>query len=73
MMNYPCIVYGRSSTDAKYANDIKYHRKKQYQVTVISTDPDSDMPDKVEDLPLCKSSTHFAKDNLYHDVYMLYY
>jgi len=73
MMNYPCIVYGRSSGDTKYANDIKYHRMKQYQVTVIDADPDSVIPDKIENFPLCKFSTHFTKDNLNHDVYMLYY
>ena len=72
-MTYPCIVYGRSSADTKYANNKIYQSKKRYTVTVIDKNPDSDIPDKLEQLPLCKLDRHYATDNLNHDAFTLYY
>lgn len=72
-MSYPCIVYSRSSTSAKYADNLKYLFKKRYQVTVIDQNPDSAIPDKVSNLPYCAFERHFAADNLNHDIYYLYF
>lgn len=72
-LNYPCIVYVRSSADSKYANNLLYLHKKKYTVTVIDKNPDSTIPDKIAQLPLCKFDRHFASSNLNHDVYTLYY
>jgi hypothetical protein len=46
---------------------------KQYQVTVIDQDPDSGLPDKVEELPLCAFDRFFATENLNHHVFNLYF
>lgn len=72
-LNYPCIVYARSSADSKYADNRLYLHKKKYTVTVIEKNPDSAIPDKIAQLPLCKFDRHFASSNLNHDVYTLYY
>lgn len=72
-MSYPCIVYGRSSSDTIYANNKVYRNKKRYTVTVIDKNPDSDIPDKLLGLQLCKFDRHFNTNNLNHDVYTLYY
>jgi len=72
-MSYPCIVYNRDDIRTAYADNIPYKRKKRYQVTVIDPDPDSDIPDKVAELPLCSFDRHFTADNLNHDVYNLYF
>lgn len=72
-MTYPCIVYGRSSADTIYADNKVYRNKKRYTVTVIDKDPDSDIPDKLLGLQLCKFDRHFNTNNLNHDVYTLYY
>ena len=72
-MQYPCIVYNRSSADSKYANNQLYLNKKRYTVTVIDKNPDSPIPDKIGRLPLCRFDRHFASDSLNHDVYTLYY
>lgn len=72
-MTYPCIVYGRSSADTIYASNKVYQHKKRYTVTVIDKNPDSDIPDKLLSLPLCKFDRHFNTNNLNHDIYTLYY
>ena len=72
-MQYPCIVYSRDNRDTDYADNVPYKHKKRYSVTVIDWDPDSDIPDKVAELPMSSFSRHFTADNLNHDVYTLYF
>lgn len=72
-MKYPCIVYERDQQDAKFADGIPYSRTDRYQVTVIDPDPDSDIRIKVASLPLSAFQRHYAKDQLNHDIYSLYY
>lgn len=72
-MQYPCIVYHRDPTDTKFADDIPYSRTKRYQVTVIDRNPDSEIPDNVAQLRLCKHSRFYTANNLNHDVFDLYY
>lgn len=72
-MKYPCIRYERDGRDTKFADNKPYKHKKRYQVTVMDQDPDSEIADKVADLPLCIFDRHFTADNLNHDVYNLYF
>lgn len=72
-ITYPCIVYKRDNEYTEFADDLPYHRRKRYQVTVIDRDPDSGIPDKVGDLPLCRFARFFTADNLNHDVFNLYF
>lgn len=72
-IEYPCIVYKRERMDTVFADNALYLRKKCYQVTIIDRDPDSDIPDKVAQLPLCIFSRFFVADNLNHDVYNIYF
>lgn len=72
-MKYPCIVYNRDSSSTDFANNHLYRNRKRYQVTVITADPDSDIPDKVESLPLCSFSRSFKADQLNHDVFNLFF
>lgn len=73
-MVHPCIVYNRSNIDFKYADDIAYHTKKQYMITVIDPDPDSEIPDLlVEKFRMCRMDRHYTSDNLNHDVFTIYY
>lgn len=73
VMQYPCIVYSRSRARVLHANNKVYRRTKGYQVTVIAKEPDSTIPDKVADLPLCSFDRHYTADNLNHDVYILFF
>lgn len=72
-MVYPCILYERDYMVTKFANDLPYQNTKRYSVTVIDRNPDSEIPDKVAALRLCKFSRHYTADNLHHDVYNLYF
>lgn len=74
-MSYPAIVYGRGSFSdgVKYASNRKYEFKKRYEITYIDPDPDSEIPDRIGELPLCSFQRFFAADNLNHDVYNLFF
>lgn len=72
-MQYPCIVYQRDNAITKFADNGPYRYTKRYQVTVISRDPDSDVPDKVAELRMCTFNRFFVADNLNHDVFELYF
>ena len=70
---YPCIIYKRDYQLTTFADDRPYSIKKRYQVTVIDEDPDSVIPDKVAELPLCIHDRFFTADNLNHDVFKLFF
>lgn len=72
-MSYPAIVYSRGGIDNTFANNTVYMQKLRYEITVIDEDPDSDIVGKVSKLPSCSFNRHFEKDNLNHDVFILYY
>lgn len=72
-MNYPCIVYERDATSVKHADNFPYNLRESYQVTYIDYNPDSDVIDKLNALPLSKFSRHFATSDLNHDVFVIYH
>jgi hypothetical protein len=72
-MDYPVIIYNRDYAVTQFANNSPYRFTKRYQVTVIDRNPDSEIPDKVAALPLCKFNRHFIANGLHHDVYNLYF
>jgi hypothetical protein len=72
-LNYPCILYQRAGSSSDHADNELYRHAKQYQVTVIDRNPDSELPDQVEGLPLCSFDRFFAADNLNHWVLNLFY
>jgi hypothetical protein len=72
-MEYDCIVYARDNSSTDFADNQPYRNKKRYQVTVITKDPDSDIPDKVEALRLCSFNRAFKADQLNHIVFNLFF
>jgi hypothetical protein len=72
-MVYPCIVYQRDRADTKFAGNAPYRYTKRYQVTHISKDPDSAVPDKIAALPGCTFDRFFVADKLNHDVFSVYF
>lgn len=73
LMKYPCIVYRRDYDLVNHADDIPYKHMKRYLITVIDKDPDSKLPDKVLDLPMCTYDRFYTADNLNHDVFKLFF
>lgn len=72
-MQYPAIVYHLDGEDAKFADNRPYSRTKLYQVTVIDRNPDSEIPDRLAELPMCSFERFFVADGLNHFVYTLYF
>lgn len=72
-MKYPAIVYERGTMDIKHADNNPYRHTKRYSVTVIYSDADSELPDIIASLPSVSHSRHFKANNLYHDVFDIYF
>lgn len=72
-MKYPAIVYSRSRIANTHANDDVYKQSLSYEVTVIDSNPDSEIVTKVSQLPMCRHDRHFKSDNLNHDVFTIHY
>ena len=71
-MNYPAIVYALDDIENTFANDGVYLSTKKYSITVIDSDPDSKLIEKVSALPTCRYNRHYTKDNLNHDVFEIF-
>jgi hypothetical protein len=72
-LEYPCIVYSRDFRNTKYADNRPYNSAKRYAVTVIDRDPDSEIPDKVAELPMSAFNRFYTADGLNHDVYEVFF
>lgn len=72
-MSYPAIVYSLNSIDNVYADDTAYDQKYAYEVIVIDKDPDNTIMKRVSALPYCRFDRYYAKDNLNHYVFTLYF
>ncbi len=71
---YPCIVYSRSSADTEYSDNRMYNMTYQYNVQIISKDPDNDLARTLAShFKMCRYMRRFVVDNLYHDNLILYY
>lgn len=72
-MRYPCIVYSRNNNNTSYANDELYKYLQSYTVTIIDSNPDSEILDKILSIPFSRFNRHFTSDNLNHDVFQIYF
>jgi hypothetical protein len=72
-MKYPAIVYKRQAIDAKLADDQLYGTVTGYMVSVIDTNPDSEIPGKILELPMSRFNRHYTANNLNHDIFSIYY
>ena len=70
---YPAIVYSLGNMESSYADDVTFTSVKQYSVIFITSDPDSEMIDKIAKLPYCRFDRHYKSDNLNHYAYTLYF
>ncbi len=73
MAKTQAIVYKQDRSIATYGDNRPFVRSKRYLVTVIDRNPDSEVPDKIADLPTAVSLRHYAWSNLNHSVYQLHF
>lgn len=72
-MRYPAIVYTRSGFKTRFADSRIYRKDREWTITLIYRDPDSDLPEKLLNLPYCRFDRHYVADNLNHDIFTLIY
>ena len=73
-LKYPCIIYSLKDVDILHADNRPYKKDRCYKVMLVTGDPDSDIPFRLEDLPMIRMITSpYTADNLHHFVYQLYY
>lgn len=73
-MKYPCIVYSLETLYSFKADNQLYHSKRQYQITSITTNPDTDIVEDMEKFfENCSHERRFKSDNLIHDVFRVFF
>lgn len=71
---YPCIVYSKNYINVNRADNMPYRLEDSYTITVIDSDPDTDIPRKLLfALPLCRPDRDFVANNLNHYTHTLYF
>lgn len=71
-LSYPCIVYDLSNIRKTTANNDAYKIDKSYTVTLIHTDPDNEIVDRMIMERFAKFDRYYHKDNLHHFVFTFY-
>lgn len=73
-MTYPAIVYERARAYTEYADNDPCRVTRQYQLTLISRDPDETaLFDAIAALQMCVHERFYVADNLNHDVFNIYF
>ena len=72
-LTYPCVIYARSRSVERSADNLPYLSAMGYTVTVIHEDPDNEIRAKIAAMPYCKFDRWYASDGLNHDVYILFF
>jgi hypothetical protein len=72
-LKYPCILQERSSSWVLHADNKKFFKMRRYTVTVFDRDPDSSIPDLVEDLPHTRFDRFFVNEGINHWVFTIYF
>lgn len=73
-MLYPCVVYNKTPNYKDFANGAIYRRVRGYSLTVIDTNPDSEIAEKIEEhFGYCSITNHYVSDKLHHTTLNLYY
>lgn len=73
-LKYDAVVYERTGFNVRRANNKGYSVRDQYQVLVISKDPETELPRAIqEEFELCSPGSFNVVDNLWHYPFTIYY
>jgi hypothetical protein len=73
-MKYDAIRYKLGGKNITRANNAAYRITNQYDGVVITTDPDTTIPDEmIRQFSMCSFGTPYTADNLTHYPFTLYY
>jgi hypothetical protein len=69
-LELPCIVYEDSNFNSKFADNRAYFNCTEYQITYITSDADSDIPEKLMEILPCRITSKTKTDGMYN--YIMY-
>ena len=73
-LQYPAVIYHFEGFYQRPANDKWYITEGRYNITFIHKDPDVNYGEEMfSAFQMCSFDRRFVSDNLYHDVYTIYY
>lgn len=73
-LEFPCFIYHLASGSTKRADNYTYNYVRQYDLLYVTKNPDDPLIDRlVRAFPLIRFSRFYAKDNLNHYAYSLFY
>ena len=72
-MEYDCILYKVERPNVVYADNGRYMYGTYYTVTFIHRDPDAEAFEKIMELPYTSFDRQYMADDLYHDVFTIFY
>jgi hypothetical protein len=72
-IKYPAIIYSRANIDNKFANNKIYWQANEYQIIIVTDDPDSELVEKMSQFQTARFERHYASSGLNHDVFKLFY
>lgn len=73
-MVYPCIMYERANAFTDKADNINYQTAMRYTLTLIGKVADNqELVEQIMSIPYCTYERSYKADNLYHDVFNLYW
>lgn len=73
-LTYPCIICEKSGYDLGYGDNRIYRQLTHYTVTLIGKTYNNDsIVEGILAIPYASFNRRFVSDNLYHDVFDLYY
>lgn len=73
IIKYPAIKYSRDKIENKHADNEVYNQNIRYSITIMSKIADDEIVDKVSKLPKCSFDRTFIQDNIYHNIFNIYY
>lgn len=72
-MQYPAIRYSLGRIDNRRAENSIYSTNKSYELTFMTKNPDDEIVDKLNELPMCRFDRFYTMDNLNHYVFTIYF
>lgn len=72
-LKFPCIVYSMEALSPQYADNLPYLLHQPFSMRYITRDADDELVFQLAQLPKCKHGKPYAKENLYHHPYTIYY
>lgn len=72
-IEYPAIMYSLKNIRRTFANNGTYYKMNCYEIIVIGKKQNTEIMDKLLELPYCSYDRSYKADNLVHDVFTLFY